>query len=152
MITATDSAVSQCSFFEEFQPKHMDKLMALGTEVHFSQDQMVFKEDDESRHFYIVLSGRVALEANYAGKTIRLETVYPRDEFGWVAVVSRKRQFQARALEPVAAMQFEVAEVSAACRNNPYFGCAFLERLFNLAVEQLARYRVRLIQALGESR
>jgi CRP-like cAMP-binding protein len=152
MIIDFDSAVEQSSFFEEFQPKHIDKLMALGTEVHFGPDQIIFKEDDESHHFYIVLSGRVALEAVYAGKTIRLETVYPRDEFGWVAVVSRKRQFQARALEPVSAMQFEVAEVSAACRNNPYFGSAFLERLFNLAVEQLARYRKRLIQALGESK
>jgi CRP-like cAMP-binding protein len=124
--------------------------MALGNEVHFGRDQIIFREHDDSRHFYIVLSGRVALEAVYAGKTIRLETVYPRREFGWIAVVNHQRQFQARALEPVSAMEFEVGEVSAACHADPNFGCAFLERLFNLAVEQLERYRTRLIHAAGE--
>lgn len=151
MIMDTETAVRQCSFFDGFQPKHMEKLMALGTEVHFSQDQLIFRQDEESDLFYIVLTGRVALEAIYHGKIIPLEMMYPHDEFGWVAVVDRKRQFQARALEPVTAMQFEVAEVSAACRHNPYFGCAFLERLFTIAVEQLGRYRTRLIRILGAS-
>ena len=150
MTTDTMAAMRQCAFFEEFQPKHMEKLMALGSEVHFDTDQIVFREDDESHLFYVVLSGRVALEAHYAGKTIRLETAYPKDEFGWVAVVRNKRQFQDRELENVSAMAFDVAQVSAACRNNPYFGCAFLERLFTLAVEQLARYRMRLLEALGQ--
>jgi CRP/FNR family transcriptional regulator, cyclic AMP receptor protein len=147
MITDTATAISQGIVLEEFLPKHLAKLMALGTEVHFGQDQIIFKENDQSDHFYILLTGGVALEAACAAKTIRLDNVYPRREFGWVAMVNRKRQFQARALEPVTAMEFNVAEVSVACRRDPNFGCAFLERLFKLAVEELERYRTRLIHA-----
>jgi CRP-like cAMP-binding protein len=150
MTTDTVAAMRQCPFFEEFQPKHMEKLMTLGSEVHFEKDEIIFREDDAPGLFYIILSGRVALEATRQGRVYRVQTLYPRDEFGWTAMLSRQRQFQARALEPVNAMAFEVSQLREACRNNPYFGCAFLERLFTLVAEQLQSTRTRLVTALAE--
>jgi CRP-like cAMP-binding protein len=79
-----------------------------------------------------------------------LQTLYPREEFGWTAMLSRQRQLQARALEPVSALSFEVSQLREACRNNPYFGCAFMERLFTVVAEQLQSTRMRLVTALSE--
>jgi len=149
MMIDTLTAMRQCPFFEEFQPKHMEKLMALGTQVEFEKDEIIFHEEDESHLFYVILTGRVVLEAHYAGSTFRLETLYPNQEIGWPAVVNSKRQLQARAVEPVTAMAFEVSQLREACRNNPYFGCAFLERLLTRGVEQLQSTRQRLVEALG---
>jgi len=150
MTTATMADIRQSPFFEEFQPKHMDKLMALGSEVRFDTGQIIFHEDDDPGLFYVILSGRVALEAIRGGQPLRLETLRAHDEFGWTAVLNRKRQLQARALEPVRVMAFEVSQVREACRSNPYFGAAFLERLFTIAVEQLQSTRLRLVKALAE--
>ena len=50
-------------FFEEFRARHMDKLLTLGTEVRFAKDEIIFHEDDEASLFYVILSGRVALDA-----------------------------------------------------------------------------------------
>jgi CRP-like cAMP-binding protein len=149
MMTDTLTAMRECPFFEELQPKHMEKLMALGTQVEFEKDEIIFHEEDESHLFYVILSGRVVLEAHYEGNIYRLETLYPQQELGWPAVVTRKRQLQARALEPVTAMAFEVAQLREACRNNPYLGCALLERLLTFGVEQLQSTRMRLVEALG---
>ena len=148
MTTVTPTDVRQYAFFEEFQPKHMDKLMALGSEVHFDQDEIIFRADEDPRLFYLILSGRVSLEAIRGGKTLQLDTVYPGSEVGWIAVLSRKREFQARALEPVRAMAFDVSQIREACRNNPYFGAAFLERILSVAVERLQDTRVKLLKAL----
>ena len=152
MMTDTLTAMRQCPFFEEFQPKHMEKLMTLGTPVEFEKDEIIFHEEDESHLFYVILSGRVVLEAHYAGSTFRLEILYPRQELGWPAVLNSKRQLQARALEPVTAMAFEVSQLRDACRTNPYFGCAFLERLLTMGVEQLQSTRLRLVQTLGQAK
>ena len=151
MTTETMAAMRQCPFFEEFQPKHMEKLMTLGSQVHFEKDEIIFREDDDPGLFYIILSGRVSLEATRRGRVFRLQTLYPRDEFGWTAMLNRQRQLQARALEPVSALSFEVSQLREACRNNPYFGCAFLERLLTRGVEQLQSTRRRLVEALGRT-
>ena len=67
-------------------------------------------------------------------------------------MLNSKRQLQARALEPVSAMAFEVSQLREACRNNPYFGCALLERLLALGVEQLQSTRRRLVETLGQTK
>jgi hypothetical protein len=49
-------------------------------------------------------------------------------------------------------MAFEVSQLREACRNNPYFGCALLERLLALGVEQLQSTRRRLVETLGQTK
>lgn len=149
MTINTVAALRQCAFFEEFQPRHMDKLMTLGSEVHFGKDDVIFCEGEDSRAFYVILSGRVGLEAGPENHRVRIQTLYPGDELGWSAVLSRPRQFQARALEPVEVMSFEVSALRDACAANPYFGCALLERLFRVVAERLNSTRLELAAALA---
>jgi CRP-like cAMP-binding protein len=138
-------------FFEEFRARHMDKLLTLGTEVHFAKDEVIFRENDEARLFYVILSGRVALDAVVAGRNVRIQVLYAGEDLGWSAVLSQTRQFQARALEPVRAMAFEIATLRRACEANPYFGCAFFERMFTLVADRLQSTREQLAAALAES-
>lgn len=149
MTTSAKMALSQCAFFEEFQPRHMDKLMTLGSELHFQKDEIVFREGEESGLFYVILSGRVALEASVNGRLFHIQTLFAGEELGWSAVLGGRRQFQARALEPVEAMSFEISRLRDACNANPYFGCAFLERLFRVAAARLETTRLELLKALA---
>jgi CRP-like cAMP-binding protein len=129
----------------------MEKLLTLGTEVHFAKDEIIFHEDDEAKLLYVILSGRVALDAVVAGRNVRIQVLYAGDDLGWSAVLSQKRQFQARALEPVGALAFEIATLRRACEANPYFGCAFFERMFTLVADRLQSTREQLAAALAES-
>lgn len=138
-------------FFEEFRARHMDKLLTLGSEVQFAKDEVIFHENDEARLFYVILSGRVALDAVVAGRSVRIQVLYAGEDLGWSAVLSQTRQFQALALEPVRAMAFEIATLRRACEANPYFGCAFFERMFTLVADRLQSTRAQLAAALAES-
>jgi CRP-like cAMP-binding protein len=139
-------------FFEEFRARHMDKLLTLGAEAAFAKDEIIFHEDDESTLFYVILSGRVALDAVVAGRSVRIQVLYAGEDLGWSAVLNQKRQFQARALEPVRALAFEIATLRRACEANPYFGCAFFERMFTLVADRLQSTREQLAKAMAESK
>ena len=138
-------------FFEQFQPKHLDKLMTLGSPVHFTEGDILFREGDDAPQFYVLLSGRVALEANFGGRQVRIDTLFGGDELGWSAVLERQKQFQARALDSVEALVFEVSRMHDAFDGNPYFGRAFLERLLMVVAERLQNTRLQLAAALAET-
>jgi len=150
MTSEMSAAVGRCPFFEAFQPKHIEKVIHLGTEVQFAKDQVIFREEDEGTHFYVILSGRVALEARFGGKLVHVQTAYAGDELGWSAVLKRKMQFQARAMEPVQALAFDASQLLDACDSNPVFGRAFMGRLLALVAERLESTRLELGAALAK--
>ena len=150
-MTSETAVLDRCPFFEQFQPKHLDKLMMLGSPVRFREGDILFREGDESPQFYVLLSGRVALEASFGGRQVRIDTLFGGDELGWSAVLQRKKQFQARALESVEALVFEVSRMHDAFEGNPYFGRAFLERLATVVAERLQNTRLQLAAALAET-
>ena len=82
---------------------------------------------------------------------MRIDALYGGDELGWSAVLQRKKQFQARALEAVQALVFEVSAMHDAFEGNPYFGRAFLERLATVVAERLQNTRLQLAAALAET-
>jgi len=152
MTPDTTAALHGLPFFEDFRARHMDKLLTLGAEVQFAKEEIIFHEDDEARLFYVILSGRVALDAVVAGRSVRIQILYAGEDLGWSAVLNQKRQFQARALEPVRALSFEIATLRRACEANPYFGCAFFERMFTVVADRLQSTRAQLAAALAGSK
>ena len=146
------ATLDRCPFFEHFQPKHLEKLRQLGSQLAFAKDEIIFREDDDSSLFYVIISGRVALEAEVAGRRHRIQTLYSGDELGWSAVLNRRKQFQARALEPVEVMAFESSALRDAFDTNPYFGRAFLERLLAVVAERLQGTRLQFVSALADER
>ncbi len=113
--------LDRCPFFDHFQPKHLEKLTAVGTLVSFIKDEIVFHEDDEAPRFFVLLSGRVALECHSAGKPVLIDILHAGDELGWSAVLGQKKQFRARALEPVEASAFDAAGPSSGLRRQSVF-------------------------------
>jgi len=143
------AVLDRCPFFEHFQPKHLDKLTALGSFVRFAKDEIIFHEDDDGTKFYVLLSGKVALDLSSGGQRILVDTLYPGDELGWSAVLEQKKQFRARALEPVEASAFEVEDLRSAFDANPYFARALLERLSGVIAQRLQMTRRQLGRALA---
>lgn len=145
-------ALDRCPFFDHFQPKHLEKLTALGSLVRFSKDEIIFTEDDEDTTFYVLFSGKVALESSQGGDPVLIETLYAGDELAWSAVLGQKKQFRARALEPVEASAFDTAALRAAFDASPYFARAFLERIASAVAERLEMTRRQLGRALAAAR
>jgi len=143
MQTATP-VLNRSPFFAEFRPVHLEKLERLGSVVHFSKDQVLWREDDHDSKFYVLLSGRVALESELNSQPTAIDTLYPGDELGWPAIPDQKKEFSARALEPVEALAFDAGELRLAFDSNSQFGREFLERLCGALARHLLVTRRRL--------
>ena len=89
----------------------------------FDRDQIIFREGDASSFFYLILSGKVALEVTALGRTVRVQTVSDGEALGWSSVLpSEGKHFQARALGAVRALVFDGARLRELCEEDCSLG------------------------------
>ena len=137
-------------FVEEMEPHHVTKLATMAKEVGFEKDQIIFREGDTSKQFYIVLSGKVALEIRTQRGASRLMTVEDGRELGWSFLLSKTgRHFRARALEQVRALVFDGVALQRACEEDPVFGYRLTKRVLRVVSDRLEATRLRLLD-IGE--
>ncbi len=133
-------------FIEAFAPSDFDKLAALAREVTFEPDQVIFREGDDCHDFYLIVTGRVALEIAAPDHTFRVQTLSAGDELGWSAIMmGRGKHFGARALEHVDALAIDGHALIAACTEDKSFGFALMYRMLGVVSERLQATRVQLL-------
>ncbi len=133
-------------FLEGLKPNHVQKIAELAMEVQFSRDQLVFREGDESSLFYLLLSGKVALEISAPGKIVRIQTLGAGDELGWSSLLGGDgKTFQARALESVRAVAFDAARLRQTFDQDTAFGYQFMQRLIKVVARRLQAARIQLL-------
>jgi CRP/FNR family transcriptional regulator, cyclic AMP receptor protein len=133
-------------FVMEFDTRHVERLAALAKDIRFDRNHIIFREGDECSEFYLVVTGLVALEIAAPGHTFRVQTLFAGDELGWSALLMGSgKHFQARTLERVEALAFEGSELLAACREDPAFGFALMQRLLGVVAERLQATRLQLL-------
>ncbi|MDP1900302.1 MAG: Crp/Fnr family transcriptional regulator [Rubrivivax sp.] len=132
-------------FVDSFLPEHIEKLRTIAREVTFDKDQLIFREGEDSHDFYLIGSGRVALEMQEPDYVLRVQTLSAGDELGWSSIlVGRGKYFQARVLEPVEALAFDGAQLFDACREDRAFGFALMYRMLGVVSERLQATRLQL--------
>jgi CRP-like cAMP-binding protein len=137
-------------FVEDMEPRHIDILAAIAKEVGFEQDQIIFREGDTNRQFYIVVSGQVALEITTLTRVVRVLTVEEGGELGWSFMLSRTgRHFRARALGRVRTLVFEGEALHRACDEDAVFGYRLTRRVLRVVSDRLAATRRRLADLYG---
>ena len=133
-------------FVVGFRPEHQERLAAFAKPVHFEAGQVIFHEGEAFSVFYLLNDGMVALELEMPEHVMRVQTLFPGDEFNWSAFIPHAgKHFQARALSPVSALAFEGEELMASFKSDPEFGLAFMLRLMGVVSERLRATRVQLL-------
>ena len=141
------AVLSRYPFAEELQPRHLEKLCRMAYDVPFAKNEIIFREGDECNVFYLLTSGKVILEVPFQNCALDIETLGPGDELGWSSMLmSDRRHFQARAVEPVHTLAFEGAALNQACKEDPEFGHALLYRLLGVVARRLQATRMRLVE------
>jgi CRP-like cAMP-binding protein len=147
MTTETFYEALQSPLGQTLEQRHFDKLMAMGTEVEFPEDHIIFREDEECQQLYVLLSGAVALEAPISGRLLCVQKLGAGDEVGWASLLmGYGRHFQARCLTSVRAIGFDGAALLEACRADTSFGFALMYRLLEVVAGRLEATRVQLLQ------
>jgi CRP-like cAMP-binding protein len=85
---ALKSALSELEFTSPLPAEVHDRIVGCSQEQDFRAGQVIFREGDENRKLYLILSGRVALDMHVPGRgLVRIMSLGPGDMLAWSALL-----------------------------------------------------------------
>lgn len=143
--------IAQQPFFQGLKPHHFQLLTDSAMETQFEPEQRIFREGDAANRFYIILEGKVLLEAE--GKErgmIPIQTLGPGDCLGWSWLSLRYYlHFSARTLEPTRALFFYGTRLRKQCEQDHDLGYELMKRIAEILVQRLQATQQNLVECAG---
>jgi len=135
------------TFLRGLNDRQIDALATLGRVSSFSAGSMLGREGEAADAFFLIQSGRVALEIHAPDRgLVCIQTVGPGDPVGWSWLVPPHRwQFDARSVEPVTAIAMDGASLRDRCEKDHEFGYQLLKRLVTVIASRLSATRLQLL-------
>ena len=134
-------------FFAGLEEESLEFIAGCCTNVRFAAGEYVFHEGEPADTFYVLRSGRVAIEAGAPARSpLVIDTVDKGDilGFSWLSP-PYLCQFDARALETTRATCFDAACLRNKCDEDPRLGYVLLQRLTVVMRQRLQSARIRLL-------
>jgi CRP-like cAMP-binding protein len=147
----TLTALAQHVFFSGMRPDLLEKLAACTQWVRITAGQHIGREHEPANAFYLLLSGRVAIEIQKRdGRGIRLQTLGPDDIVGWSWLIPPHRwQFDALVIDPVQALALDGVKLRQLCSEDAELGYQLVQRLLAVVAGRLAATRQQLMEYLS---
>ncbi len=149
-----DEILTQVPFFEGMAADEIALIAGCGRNVHFDAGETIFRQGDAADTFFVVRHGTVAV-GNFVpprGELV-IETLEAGDLLGWSWLFPPYRShFDARALSPVRATQFDGACLRDKCAADPALGYDLMSRFAQVLIERLQWTRLRLLDIYGDGR
>ncbi len=140
-------------WFQELKPEHIQRVAEISSLRPYKAGEVFFHEGDKQDYFYIVLSGRVALDmfVPHRGK-IRFYTCEEWDNFGWSAVTPFVRTRTAGAIGVMDGLVIatDVQKLHEFAEEDHDFGYIFFRRMTNVIAGRLMATRLQLLDMFAE--
>jgi len=143
-----DVRIAQHPFLAGMTPAHLRILTSAAMPVEFSAGQVIFREGDVANRFYVILQGKVALEAGSPGASpVLIEMIGPGEVLGWSWLFQPYTwHFDARAVEVTKAIFFYGTWLREQCEQDRDFGCELYKRVALVVIDRLQSARRRLLE------
>jgi CRP/FNR family transcriptional regulator, cyclic AMP receptor protein len=138
-------------FFHGLAAADVALIAGCGSNVHYAENDMLFREGEPADYFYLLRHGRVALEiASPDRGPLTVLTLGPDDIIGWTWLVPPYRMScDARALEAVRATRFDGACIRGKCERDPRLGYELLKRFAGVIGRRLRATRLQVLDVYG---
>jgi CRP/FNR family cyclic AMP-dependent transcriptional regulator len=115
--------------------------------VHFKKGQVVLREGELANRFYLIESGKVALESGEGfGDPVVIETIGSGDLLGWSWMFPPYVwHFTARAVEPVSAIFFYGTILREYCERDNSLGYELFKRMTPVMMKRLQASRKKML-------
>jgi CRP/FNR family cyclic AMP-dependent transcriptional regulator len=115
--------------------------------VRFAPGQNIFHEGENANRFYLIESGRVAVESSGApAGAVEIETVHAGELLGWSWMFPPYAwHFTARAVEPTVAIFFYGTILREYCERNHSLGYELFKRMSAVMVKRLQAARKKML-------
>jgi CRP/FNR family cyclic AMP-dependent transcriptional regulator len=125
-------------------------LSALAHEVEFHENELILKARQQSKHFYLLLSGSVCVEVSAQLYTVSVQALGPGEAFGWSSLLDHHDTlFHVRARERSRALCLDGERLSASLKNDPEFAAELLRRTLKLVAGRVQATEARLGELCG---
>jgi CRP/FNR family cyclic AMP-dependent transcriptional regulator len=150
-VSMTADLLSDHPFLADLEPQWLDRLGEHAHPVYRNGQHRLFAEGGSARQFWLIRSGRVALDIHAPGRgDVVVETIDAGAVLGWSWMFPPYRwHFGAVVLDPVRAIEFEAAAVRRLMAADPGLSAALTGRFMRVVVERLQATRVRLLDLYG---
>lgn len=114
---------------------------------HFNAGEIVFREGDPANRFYLIESGKIALESVVQDKGMtQIEVVEAGQALGWSWLFPPYSwHFTARALEPTDAIFLYATPLREECEYDHELGYELVKRMAQVMLERLQATRRQLL-------
>ena len=146
-----DDLRTSSDLLSRLDDKDFDLFESLSAELALVPDELLFKEHDDARRFFIIESGIIALEANRPAKpATTIQTLGVGDLLGlsW-RLAPHRWMWTARAMTDVRLAVFDAAIMRAACEFDPDLDRLMWEIVAREASKRLHHTRVQLLDLYG---
>lgn len=135
------------SLLDELEPDHLAELLKGAREVEFTPGEIIFRQGEPANRFYLIQSGKVAVESSERGRVVPIETLGAGDVLGWSWLFpSFAWHFQARALETTRAIACDGAHLLVRSEEDHDFGYELMKRVAQVLIRRLQATRKQLAQ------
>jgi CRP/FNR family transcriptional regulator, cyclic AMP receptor protein len=143
---STDELAS-LDFLRGLPREQIESIVPFTMHSEFEPDEQIFCENDLADRFYILLSGKVAIECKVDRAKVTVQELGAGDAIGFSWMFSPERlHFTARVIEPVRAIFFYGTLLRANCDLHPELGYEIMQRaghLMLLRMEALVALLIR---------
>jgi CRP-like cAMP-binding protein len=137
-------------FLAGLREDQLDTLGALAREITFDENELVLMTGQQSKGFYLLLTGSVCIEARTRSQTISIQALGPGEAFGWSALLDHHDTlFKVRARERSTTLCLDAADLDAAFRADPALGVEVLRRALKLVASRVQATEAMLGQLCG---
>ncbi|HEV2689291.1 MAG TPA: cyclic nucleotide-binding domain-containing protein [Bryobacteraceae bacterium] len=148
-MTLTES-VHDHAFTAGLTEGQLARLSDLAHEVEFAENELVLRAREQSKNFYLLLSGSVCVEVAARSYTVCIQALGPGDAFGWSALLDHHDTlFQVRARQHSTALCLDGERLTAALQADPELAAEILRRTLKLVAGRVQATEARLGELCG---
>ena len=138
--------VREHPFFTGLKTEFSEIISECAKNVRFEPGQHLFHEGETADKFYLLRSGRVALQINTPERTVTVQTMGEDEIVGasWL-VPPHRWGFDAKALELTRAIAMDAACLRGKCEGDHDLGYEMMKRFMPILIQRLHATRLRIL-------
>ncbi|HVY71079.1 MAG TPA: cyclic nucleotide-binding domain-containing protein [Verrucomicrobiae bacterium] len=146
-----EQVIASHPFLQGLKPEHLEALAAVAVRARFAPGQVLFNEGDPANRFYLIESGKIAIESRREGATsARIQVLGAGEALGWSWLFPPYYwHFDARALEDTSAIFFYGPQLREQCELDSDLGYSLVKRMAAVMIRRIQFTRAQLIAAIG---
>ena len=143
--------LSEHPFLKDFEKQHLDLIVGCSSNVLFKPEEYLFREGEEANHFYVLRSGKIAVEMYTPERgALTIQTVEAGDFLGWSWLIPPYNwHFDARAIELTRAIALDGKCLRKKCEKDTALGYQFMKRIAHIMEQRLEATRLQLVDFYG---